>query len=171
MGFRISDFGDWIGMSDYRGHTWGAVGFFGALSAGMIALSGRIGDPLVVAPFRGARVVILFGIALLTALWPDVDIRSKGQRLFYGVFLLVDVALIAMKLYYPSAILGILAMIPLVGKHRGWTHTIWAAVLIPSPLLILPMYFKGTYTLAGLPYFLAAFVGYLSHLVLDRAFL
>jgi len=158
-------------MSDYRGHIWGAVGFFGALSAGMIALSGRITDPTVVKPFKGGRVVVLFGITLLTALWPDVDIRSKGQRLFYSLFLLIDVALIAMKLYYQSAMLGLLAMIPIVGKHRGWTHTIWAAVLIPSPLLILPMYFRGAYTLAGLPYFLSAFAGYLSHLVLDRMFL
>ena len=157
-------------MSDYRGHLWGGVVFFVGLAAAVVAFSAKAGSPEWVEVFRGWKVLVLLGIALLMALWPDVDIDSKGQRLFYRIFLAADVVLIAGKLYQLAAILGLLAMIPIVGRHRGWTHTIWAAVLVTLPILVLPMYFKGDHTLAGLPYFLAAFVGYVSHLVLDRTF-
>ena len=157
-------------MSDYRGHLWGGVVFFVGLAGAVVALSKKVGSPAWVEVFWGWKVLVLFGIALLMALWPDVDTDSKGQRLFYRIFLAADMLLIVAKLHQLAAILGLLAMIPIVGQHRGWTHTIWAAVLVALPFFVLPMYFTGQPTMVGLPYFLAALVGYGSHLVLDRTF-
>ena len=157
-------------MSDYRGHLWGGVVFFVGLAWAMVALSKKVGNPEWLAVFWGWKVLVLLGIALLMALWPDVDTDSKGQRLFYRIFLAADMLLIVGKLHQLAAILGLLAMIPIVGRHRGWTHTIWAAVLVALPFFVLPMYFAGRPTWVGLPYFLAALVGYGSHLVLDRTF-
>ncbi|MFH1006162.1 MAG: metal-dependent hydrolase [Candidatus Latescibacterota bacterium] len=158
-------------MSDYRGHLWGGVVFFLGLAWAMVALSEKLGSPAWVAVFWGWKVLALFGVALLMALWPDVDMDSKGQRLFYRIFLAADALLIVGKHFQFAAILGLLAMIPIAGRHRGWTHTIWAAVLVALPFFVLPMYFCGQPTMVGVPYFLAALVGYGSHLILDRKFL
>ena len=78
-------------MSDYRGHLWGGVVFFVGLAATVVALSAKMGSPVWAEVFRGWKVSVLLGIALLMALWPDVDIDSKGQRLFYRIFLAADV--------------------------------------------------------------------------------
>ena len=64
--------------------------------------------------------------------------------------------------------LGLFAILPILGKHRGWTHTYWAMLLIPSPLLVLPMVlFPEAAPLSGLPFYGAAVVGYFSHLFMD----
>jgi membrane-bound metal-dependent hydrolase YbcI (DUF457 family) len=59
-------------------------------------------------------------------------------------------------------------MLPILSRHRGWTHTWWAMLLVPSPLLILPYLHVPERPLVGLPFYGAAVVGYLSHLVVDR---
>src|SRR5690606_34211435 len=111
---------------------------------------------------------VLFGLCLMFGLWPDVDTNSKGQNVFYGLFFLVDVALIASRHFEEAAYLGLFAILPILGKHRGWTHTYWAMLLIPSPLLVLPMVlFPEAEPLAGLPFYGAAVVGYFSHLFMD----
>jgi len=121
--------------------------------------------------FGDWRVLPLFAVALAMALWPDVDITSKFQKFFYRILIAVDVGLLLGKRYQEAAVLGLLAMVPIVSRHRGWTHTLWAAVLVPAPLALLPMYLDGEVTWVGLPYYLAGLIGYVSHLVLDRKFL
>ena len=100
-------------------------------------------------------------------LWPDVDTNSKGQNLFYSLFFLADVALLGTRQFEEAAYLGLFCILPALGKHRGWTHTTWAMLLIPSPLLVLPSVLTPDRPLAGLPFYGAAVVGYFSHLVLD----
>ncbi len=101
------------------------------------------------------------------ALWPDVDTDSKGQKLFYSIFFAVDVVLIASRNYEWAAYLGLFCILPALGRHRGWTHTFWAMLLIPAPLLALPALLMPERPLAGLPFYGAAVVGYFSHLVFD----
>ena len=112
----------------------------------------------------------MFCIALLFAMFPDVDTNSKGQNIFYGMILVADIFFLAIKEYKIAAIIGFLALLPIVGKHRGWTHTIWAMIAVPLPLIILPCYVLGFDLKASLPYYLAAVSGYFSHLLLDRKF-
>ncbi|MBF0525608.1 MAG: metal-dependent hydrolase [Deltaproteobacteria bacterium] len=114
--------------------------------------------------------LVLLGVALLGALFPDTDTDSVGQRLFYGCLAAVDVWLIFKGAYKWAALLGLFAMFPALGRHRGWTHTWWAMLVIPSPVIIIPALCYH-YPWPGLvPYYLAAVTGYLSHLVLDRKF-
>ena len=128
-----------------------------------------------------AYPLVLFALCLMFALWPDVDTNSKGQNLFYGIFFVADVILIAAKYFEGAAYLGLFAILPALGKHRGWTHTWWAMLLVPLPLLILPYLFAPERApdelpylfrpeerpLAGLPFYGAAVVGYFSHLFMD----
>lgn len=155
-------------MAGYRGHIAGATAFFAPYLAGLLYLFS------VDAAYRQftelelvAFPIALFGLCLMFGLWPDVDTNSKGQNLFYGLFFLVDVVLIATRHFEEAAYLGLFAILPILGKHRGWTHTLWAMVLIPSPLLILPYVFFPERPLSGLPFYGAAVIGYFSHLFMD----
>ena len=122
-----------------------------------------------------------FTIAVLSGLWPDVDIRSKSQSIFYRIFLGFNLILIWREHYIESAFLGIFAMCPLIGKHRGWTHSRFTMLLLPAIFLILPFYFEcevfdWTNPLSsrnlnlvkdGLPFYVASVIGYATHLHLD----
>lgn len=159
-------------MSGYKGHIFGALVAFGAYAAVLAYVimvewlplpMNPLGDPLL-ALFYGATLLVL---SVLFGLWPDVDIDSKGRRIFYGLFLIVDVYLIITGRFQAAAYLGLFAILPAVGKHRGWTHTWWAMLLVPSPLLVVPYMNLPETPWIGAPFYAAAVVGYLSHLVLD----
>ena len=155
-------------MSGYRGHLAGAAVFFGLYLAGLALVYSvdqayrQFSDVELV-----AYPVALLGLCLMFGLWPDVDTNSKGQNLFYLLFFLVDVVLIATRRFEQAAYLGLFCILPALGKHRGWTHTYLAMLIIPSPLLVLPYLLAPERPLAGLPFYGAAVVGYFSHLVMD----
>src|SRR5690606_12297260 len=155
-------------MAGYRGHLAGASAFFAVYLAGLFYVFS------IDAAYRQFTLVeliasplALFGLCLMFGLWPDVDTNSIGQNIFYTKFFLVDVVLIATQHFEEAAYLGLFAILPILGKHRGWTHSWWAMLLIPSPLLVLPYVFYPERPLAGLPFYGAAVVGYLSHLFMD----
>ncbi len=155
-------------MAAYRRHVAGATIFFALYLAGLGALysAGR-----AYAQFSPAEVVaytlVLFGICLLFGLWPDVDTSSVSQELFYTIFLVVDAVLIFTHHFEAAAYFGLLAILPIVSKHRGWTHSWWATLLVPAPLLVVPALFFEERRFVGLPFYGAAVVGYVSHLVMD----
>ena len=133
-----------------------------------------------------------FAIALLFGLWPDVDIKSKSQQIFYTVLFVLNVSLILFfQRYLEAALLGLFAMLPILSRHRGWTHSKISMLLLPGVFLIFPIYVAypnwGTgwkelpelldslVTWEGLPntlqnglaFYLAGLIGYASHLYLD----
>ena len=133
-----------------------------------------------------------FAIALLFGLWPDVDIKSKSQKIFYSVLFVLNVSLIFfLHRYLEAALLGLFAMLPILSKHRGWTHSKITMILLPSLFLAIPIYIEypnwGTGwkdlpdlfdslitweslsdTLrSGLAFYVAGFIGYATHLYLD----
>lgn len=147
-------------MPGYQGHVVG-----GTLTAGGVWLSLALWLPMYQPePLQG---VALMAIAMLTSLFPDVDTDSKGQRLFYAILVVVDLTLLWFGKYRWAAILGFVAMLPAIGQHRGWTHTWWAMLIVPLPILLLPVIFFGTGLEVLAPYYLAAVLGYFSHLILD----
>lgn len=151
-------------MAGYRGHISIAVVFAVVL---LVALSFTSLAIAMTLPQKLLSAIVILWIAVLFGLFPDVDIKSKGQLLFYRLFFVLDVILLLTERYQEAAFLGFLAMIPILSRHRGWTHTVWAMLLVPSPILLGPMYFAGEPVLDGLPYYLGALAGYLSHLVAD----
>jgi membrane-bound metal-dependent hydrolase YbcI (DUF457 family) len=58
-------------------------------------------------------------------------------------------------------------MTPIIGKHRGWTHSKPAMLLVPSPILIIPYLHNQHVWTLGLLIYGAAVAGYFSHLLLD----
>lgn len=146
-------------MPGYRTHLAGGV----VLAAGALAFLFWAG---IYRP-GWEKAAVLLSIAALAALFPDVDTDSKGQHLFYSGLFVLDVSLIATERYVWAALLGLFAMLPAIGRHRGWTHTWWAALAVPLPLLLLPPYLFGADWRGFVPHYLAAAGGYVSHLLMD----
>jgi membrane-bound metal-dependent hydrolase YbcI (DUF457 family) len=109
----------------------------------------------------------LMVICVLFALWPDIDTNSKGQNIFFGIAFVADILLIVNGRLEAAAYLGLIAMTPIIGKHRGWTHTKWAMLLVPAPLIIIPYLYRPSVLQPAILLYGAAVVGYFSHLLLD----
>ena len=175
-------------MSMFREHYIGgliAYSLFFVLSLGA-SLFGQVAmqvplDRNPTISFNPWIIGACFVVAVLSGLWPDVDIKSRSQQIFYRIFLIFSVILILRKQYLQSAVLGIFSMLPLLGKHRGWTHSRLTMLLLPTVFLVLPFYFKGAavdldnlksshnlnFIRSGFPFYTASLIGYATHLHLD----
>ena len=144
-------------MPGYRGHIFIALLFCGFLYLFPfwmpLPLPGKIAC---------AAICVFFG------LWPDVDTKSKGQSIFLILFFAANALLIYRQDYQRAAYLGLLIVLPLCSRHRGWTHSITAMILIPGALYLAFVHYLNTTPTDLFPYFLAALLGYGSHLVADR---
>ncbi len=154
-------------MANYRGHILGGV----AAGAVCVALLSKVpveqlaeaahllSDWQVFAAF--------FVLSVLFALFPDVDTNSKGQDIFIGFAFIIDVLLLIGGNFHAAAYLGLIAMLPIVSHHRGWTHAKWAMFVVPLPLLVAPSLYDERLLPIASVYYLAAVAGYFSHLLLD----
>ena len=154
-------------MPGYKGHIVGATAaaavYAGALS---LAPAGVLGtNHHVVSDVQ--LLVGLFVIAILFGLFPDIDTNSKGQDIFYGLAFIADIFLLYNGRITAAAFLGLVAMLPIMGHHRGWTHSKPAMILVPLPILVVPYLYNRTYLDLALVIYGAALVGYFSHLLLD----
>ncbi|MFB6229868.1 MAG: metal-dependent hydrolase [Salinibacter sp.] len=156
-------------MAGYKGHIASATLFGGAYLAFLVYLfTIDAAYQQFTVLERAGYPLALLTLALLFGLWPDVDTDSKGQEVFYSIFFAADLFLIVTEQFQAAAYLGLVAVLLVLSRHRGWTHTWWAMLLVPSPLLVLPYLHMPGHPLVGLPFYGAAVVGYLSHLVVDR---
>lgn len=136
-------------------------------------------------------ILACFTIALLFGLFPDVDIKSKSQKIFYSLLFVLNLSLLLFQRYLESAILGLFAILPILSKHRGWTHSRITMILLPGLFLVIPLYVEysdhgvGLSELpelldslvehenldetfrSGLAFYVAGLIGYASHLFLD----
>lgn len=149
-----------MNMPSYKTHIFGGV-LFAAVGGTCLVYFGFMG-------LEWQRLLTLTGICILGALFPDIDTDSKGQTLFYVAFLALDAWLLYSRRFELAAWLGMLAVIPVIGQHRGWIHTWWAMLVLPLPIVLVPwLVFGHPWEEFSLVY--GAFVlGYFSHLILDK---
>lgn len=154
-------------MANWKGHVVGGVAIGGAYMAALSYVpvaylaetAGLLGNWQALA----ACLVL----SILFALFPDVDTNSKGQNIFFGLALAVDIILIANGYIQAAAYLGLIAMLPVVGKHRGWTHSKLAMFLVPLPIIAVPYLYNEAMLPISIIYYGAAVAGYFSHLLFD----
>lgn len=154
-------------MANWKGHVGGGLvlgaAYVGAISYAPVEYFAERAHLL----HDWQALVAVMVLSVLFALFPDIDTNSKGQNIFYGIALTFDIMLIASGNIQAAAYLGIVAMLPIVGKHRGWTHSKPAMLLIPLPLVAIPYLYDEKLLPISLFYYGAAVVGYFSHLLLD----
>lgn len=154
-------------MANYKGHVVGGI-VASAIYAGAIML---VPLPQLHAAASLTQewqiFVAIVVIGALFGIFPDVDTNSKAQDIFFGIAFPLDIILIASKNLAAAAYLGLVAMLPIIGHHRGWTHKKWAMVAVPLPILIVPYLYQQQMQSLFLVLYGAAVIGYASHLLLD----
>jgi hypothetical protein len=154
-------------MSGYKGHIAGALAVNAVYVAGVRLLPGEMLERWDISLQDWQLLIGLFVVAVLFGLFPDVDTNSMGQNIFFGLAFVAEIVLIVAGKFEPAAYLGLLAMTPIVGKHRGWTHSKLAMLLVPAPILVTPYLHNQHVWTLGLLIYGAAVTGYFSHLLLD----
>lgn len=144
-------------MPNYKGHLIGGCVAFAAVL-------------IILPPAYPTTLLTAFEWLLFTlagSLFPDIDIKSKGQKYFYWMILILLILLLHTRRFIPLAAVSILSMIPMLSKHRGLFHRTW--FIIAAPLIawqIVALYFPAIKELFmyDMLFFIA---GALSHLWLD----
>ena len=155
-------------MSGWKGHIAGALvvntAYVGAVK---VLPQTKILERPDISLQDWQLLIGLFVVAVLFGLFPDVDTNSMGQNIFFGLAFLAEIVLIVTGKFEPAAYLGLLAMTPIVGKHRGWTHSKLAMLAVPLPIVLIPYLHNQHVWTLGLLIYGAAVAGYFSHLLLD----
>lgn len=114
--------------------------------------------------------VVIQGLffCLLGSLFPDIDVKSKGQKIFYTLLLIFLIYCLCIQRWDLFALLSLLAVIPLLVKHRGIFHSIWFLLFLTLVIMICGKIFYKEYELLCLSNAFFFFAGCLSHVVLDR---
>jgi len=103
----------------------------------------------------------------LGSLFPDIDVKSKGQQISYSILCALLVCLICGRRFIIAAGLGVIGMIPLFVDHRGLFHRLWfiAAFSVFVALVLLQcMPSCGERIIMNSIFFL---IGAITHVALD----
>lgn len=154
-------------MANYKGHVMG--GFLGAVVYVVVISFAPVEQFAESAGLLGnwQALAAVFVIGVLFGIFPDVDTNSKAQDLFFGIVFPLNILLLWQGYIQAAAYLGLIAMLPIIGKHRGWTHKKWAAFVVPLPILLVPYLYNDQILPISTVYYGAAVAGYLSHLLFD----
>ena len=147
-------------MSGYKTHFTTAAG----CALVIIAISHRHTPFLAWFSLVNAWCIVA---SMLGGLFPDIDIKSKGQQLLYAIIIPLLIATLLAKKVVLSILLSALGIIPPLLPHRGITHHVWFSFLAPliGPGLVY-IYCPEHVELAYDLYFFFV-IGALSHLILD----
>jgi len=105
-------------MPNYKTHLFGGLGAYiiGMCALGRFCQSTECG-------------VEWLAFALAGALFPDIDIKSKSQKLFYLLLLFITSVIYVEKRYDMLPAIGVATFFPLLVKHRSIFHRLWFVVL------------------------------------------
>jgi hypothetical protein len=117
-----------------------------------------------------SHVIEWLACALAGALFPDIDIKSKGQKYFYWVIFILLVGLAIQERLDLFMVVSIGAIIPMLVRHRGLFHNLWFLIALAGGFWIFfstQFPFLSQRLFSDILFFLA---GVISHLWLDRGF-
>jgi hypothetical protein len=146
-------------MPGYKGHCVGGVIAFGLLL--FILVPAIIKQPSLVTMMEW----LLF--ALAGSLFPDIDIKSKGQKYFYYVIFLFFMILAMNRRFEILSCFSFIIITPMLARHRGIFHSPWFVTTMP---LLLWAFISISVPRVSQQFFfdmLFFIIGALSHLWLD----
>jgi membrane-bound metal-dependent hydrolase YbcI (DUF457 family) len=143
-------------MPNYKGHLAGGCVAYGIM---LYALSNYDPTPTV--------AIEWLGCTLAGSLFPDIDTKSKGQKLFYAVILLVLLTLVVKEQFLLFVCISMGSFLPMLVHHRGLFHRLWFILFMAYGLWLAADYYVPHYA-DTLFYDLVFFVtGAISHIWLD----
>lgn len=154
---------------NFKGHVTG-----GAISSSIVFVSSYF---LAISITEIAEPIVLAFICFFMSLFPDFDTASIPQRWFYRALLVLVIYLYSLSEYEMIALCAFIAPLPLLHKHRGWTH--WKITPFVISIIIVLLYDqeKGlleqdvVVTVMNYAMFVVAVVsGHYTHLLLDSKF-
>lgn len=143
-------------MPGYKGHLVGGALTYGAalyLMVGALPPHGVMAEWLI--------------CTLAGALFPDIDVKSKGQKLFYWVVLAVLLLVLYKGRHEFFILISILATVPMLVKHRGLFHKLWFVIAFPLGVATALGFYFPAYSAALMIDVLFFIAGAVSHLWLD----
>ena len=145
-------------MPGFRGHLAGGAVVYVAIVQCMKSM-----------PTSPSVLISGFIFCLVGSLFPDIDIKSKGQKLCYSLALF----LLCCFLWYERTDLfiglSLLATVPLLVKHRGLYHQVWFLLSISLTTGLVIGSFNAQFSVWAMKNALFFLAGALSHIVLDRS--
>jgi len=159
----------------YRGHLAGGVVFGVAAGVGT-AITG------LTPSHDYASAAGVAATAFFFSLFPDLDTSSVPQRWFFRVVFAALVYLGWRGRYELATLMALVALLPVLDQHRGWTHGRWSPLVMPVILGAIYELWRwpqraagdaaapGSLDAAHLAYLAAAVAGWYGHLLLDGKF-
>lgn len=115
------------------------------------------------------QALLYLACCLVGSIFPDIDTKSKAQKLLYYPLFMVLACTILLKKWILSSCLSFIALIPVLANHRHLTHKVWFVVTIPLAIPITiyicsnnPQLLKTTFIC-----YIFFVSGAISHLILD----
>lgn len=107
------------------------------------------------------------GCALAGSLFPDIDVKSKGQKYFYWVILLAVIVIIMQRRFEWLAMVSVLSVTPMLVKHRGIFHRLWFVIALPITFWLGTHFYSPVFAQGVFFDVLFFIAGAISHLWLD----
>lgn len=148
-------------MPGYKTHLMGGIAAYFILALFIVVYLVNPSTP---------TLIEWFICALAGSLFPDIDIKSKGQKYFYWAILLGFAVLMYLNKFKLVAQLSLIACVPMLVNHRGMFHRLWFVIGVPFiAAVVLGTYFPlySHKALLDAAFFSA---GAISHLWLDLGF-
>jgi hypothetical protein len=151
-------------MPGYRAHIFCAVLLYGLLV-------------LCIGAFLKSYLVLSGGLCAIIAgaLFPDIDIKSKGQHYLYWIYAATLGLLLLLHWRHPKQLwtdliicLAVLTIAPMLGRHRGITHAPLFVLALGATFWIISAGFYPQYTAHFFFYSCCFVLGALSHIWLDK---
>jgi hypothetical protein len=105
--------------------------------------------------------------AILGSLFPDVDITSKGRKIFYRVVGPLFMYCVVMQNSTYMSIVGSIALFPLFVRHRGIFHRVWFIAALSVLVSYITFFCAPRHTTAVVWDMVFFALGALSHIWLD----
>ena len=143
-------------MPNYKSHLFAAVCTF--LIIFTIFLYKKV------TLFVGAQLLLCL---VLGALFPDIDTKSKGQKIFYRLFFAVLILLFVKHRFFESAFFALIVFLPLLVKHRGLFHNLWFVTFVSFVPYFYCSLYMPKYCTSMLLHTVFFVIGIITHLWLD----
>src|SRR5579863_1742939 len=113
-------------------------GYKGHLAGGMVVFAGSYYVLHALGIQTDAmQAAQMLGCTLAGSLFPDMDVKSKGQNFFYKLVLVALLIFFFKGYTRPFIALSFAAVVPMLVRHRGLFHAWWFVICFPSALAAL----------------------------------